>query len=173
VLNIYIYIYNVAGLKPKEVGPRLHPLENRSERRIREKTDLLTFLFYSPLLSFSSHSGFFCCFVGVIRLDQQLWPLRYASVFLPPCTAVHLLIGRCYCLLIVFLLWIRVFFFVDLHSWTIYEMNISQVWKIISHGLDISHSSMITIYNWLRNKIMKSSTNNSERRRHTFGCKLR
>jgi len=92
----------------------------------------------TALTIFLSFWFFFLLFIGVFRPDQQFWHLCYVSVHLHSYCAVHLIHGRCCCLLIVFLLWIWVFFSLDLLSCAIYEMKVSQVWLAISHGLDSS-----------------------------------
>jgi hypothetical protein len=97
---------------------------------------LFPFLFHVPTLLLSF--WFFLLFVCVLWLDQQFWHLRYASVYLSPCCAVHLLPGRRCCLLVVFLLWIKVLFSLDLFLWAIYDMNVNQVWGVISRNLDNS-----------------------------------
>jgi len=69
-------------------GPRLHSSKNRSDML----PPPLPFHFYSSLLlsPSPSYSSFFLLFVGVLRPDQYYLPLRYASVHLPLCCAVHL-----------------------------------------------------------------------------------
>jgi hypothetical protein len=64
-----------------------------------QKTDLICSIFLSLSLSTPRSYPlppimvFFLLFVGFFWPDQRCWPLRYASVYLPPCYVVHILLG--------------------------------------------------------------------------------
>ena len=94
-------------------GFELNLLSNYPPKTNMMLPPLLPFSFFSPLLPSHSPLSFyffyyllfiiFKCFVGVLRPNQPLWYLCYASIHLSPCCVVHLLPSRCYCLLIVYL----------------------------------------------------------------------
>jgi hypothetical protein len=91
-------------------------------------------LHYPPLLPCPSHfGGFFfsrCSPIISVILASTL------CVYLPLCCAVHLLHVRYCYLLVVFLLWIRVFFSLDMPSWMIYRIKVTKEWGNIPHDLD-------------------------------------
>jgi hypothetical protein len=93
----------------------LHPIKSALDFT-SQKTDLsggeeranllpppLPFSFLHPALTIPLSFWFFLLFVGVLRPNQQFWPIRFASIHLPPCCAVHLLPDRCCCFLVMFL----------------------------------------------------------------------
>jgi hypothetical protein len=96
------------------------------------------FFFLLTVPTFSLTFWFFLLFVCVFRPDQHFWHFLYTSAHLPPCYVVHFFPDHCCCLLVVFLLWIKVFFSLDMPLWAIYGMEVSQVWEVISYGLDSS-----------------------------------
>jgi hypothetical protein len=74
------------------------------------------FHFLLPTLIFILLFWCFLLFLGILRPYQHFWPLLYTSVHLPQYCAVYLLPSHCWCLLVVFLFWIRVFFSLNLPS---------------------------------------------------------
>jgi hypothetical protein len=98
-MTAYSTCYNIVVSRNSlsHVGSRLHPLEIKSERKREHICSLIFFIFFSTHCSYP-HPFILVVFVCRCYLTRSA---ILAFVHLLPCCAVHLILGRCCCLLVV------------------------------------------------------------------------